>query len=187
MRPQKMSQQDMIQRCAVVFKQHGYYATSMEMLAQACGLTKAAFYYYYKNKESLLMDVIVSVRQYASAKLFPLAYQQNSVIERFEQLHHMAKLFFSQGVCGCLMAILALDVKHHVPEAFMQIQEFFAEWQQAMQHLFAQIYPRDLAILYAKQSIADYEGAILMMRIHDDEFYLQNVKSRTLHLLHNAV
>lgn len=183
MRPQKISQPEMLQRCAVVFKQYGYYATSMEMLAKACGLTKAAFYYYYKNKESLLMDVIASVRYYASVKLFPLAYQEKNLEECFEQLHQAAKFFFSQGICGCLMATLALDVKQHLPEAFAQIKAFFAEWQHAMQHLFNQAYPEDLARIYAKQSIADYEGAILMMRISDDEFYLQNVKLRVFTLL----
>lgn len=32
----------------------------------------------------------------------------------------------------------------------------------------------------AKQSLADYEGAILMYRLNDDPFYLDQVKQRIL-------
>ncbi len=50
MRPQKLTTEHMLNTCALQFKTHGYAGTSMEMLAQACGLTKAAFYYHFPNK-----------------------------------------------------------------------------------------------------------------------------------------
>lgn len=36
------------------------------------------------------------------------------------------------------------------------------------------------AKILAKQSLADYEGAILMYRLNDDLFYLDQVKQRIL-------
>lgn len=180
MRPQKISQAEMIQCCALVFKQYGYYATTMEMLAKACGLTKAAFYYYYKNKESLLLDVVKSIRQYATLKIFPLAYQDQKAGQNYQQLHFTASQFFCQGICGCLMATLALDVKDQLPEVMAEIHQFFKDWQQAMQHLYMGRYGAIDAYIYAKEAIADYEGAIVMTRITEDEFYLAQVQKRIL-------
>ena len=39
------------------------------------------------------------------------------------------------------------------------------------------------AQILAKSSIADYEGAILMYRLNDDIFYLEQVKSKILQTL----
>ena len=180
MRPQKLTQTEMLQRCAMVFKQHGYYATSMEMLAQACGLTKAAFYYHYKNKEALLLDIVKFIRQYAFVKIFSLCNQVHDAVQCYQQLHQTASQFFSQGICGCFMAIIALDVKDQLPEVMAEIQQFFRDWQVAMQHLYLCKYDAIDAYLYAKEAIADYEGAILMTRITGDEFYLAQVQKRIL-------
>ena len=59
MRPQKLTPEHMLNTCALQFKAHGYAGTSMEMLAKACGLSKASFYYYYPNKQALLMQDVV--------------------------------------------------------------------------------------------------------------------------------
>lgn len=42
------------------------------------------------------------------------------------------------------------------------------------------------AKILAKQSLADYEGAILMDRLNDDLFYLDQVKQRILKQLQSA-
>ena len=47
-----------------------------------------------------------------------------------------------------------------------------------MQVLFDEVYPKAQADALAKQSVADYEGAILLGRIYDDPSYLQAVYER---------
>lgn len=42
------------------------------------------------------------------------------------------------------------------------------------------------ARILTKQSLADYEGAILMDRLNDDVFYLAQVKQRILKQLQSA-
>lgn len=184
MRPQKISQTEMLQRSALLFKAYGYHGTSMDMLAKSCGLTKAAFYYYYPNKNALLMDVVKQLRVYLQQALFAEVYTlpMNNV-EKFKTLHIKAVQFFSHGTAGCLMAILGLDLKQQCPEIFAEIEGFFQDWQRVMLEIFKDNYSIEQAHIYAKQSIADYEGAILMMRIREDDFYLQQVKTRILALL----
>lgn len=51
-------QRDMIlARAAQLFARHGYPSTSMNQVAQACGLSKATLYHYYRDKYSLLLSI----------------------------------------------------------------------------------------------------------------------------------
>ena len=51
-------QRDMIlERAAQLFARRGYPATSMNQVAEACGLSKATLYHYYKDKYTLLVSI----------------------------------------------------------------------------------------------------------------------------------
>ena len=45
-----------IRAAGQAFRRHGYHNTGMVEIAQALGLTKAALYYYVKNKEEILYE-----------------------------------------------------------------------------------------------------------------------------------
>ncbi len=47
-----------------------------------------------------------------------------------------------------------------------------------MYPLFADKYDEEEARRFAKQSVADYEGAILMYRFTEDTFYIEQVERR---------
>ncbi|MCB5175888.1 TetR/AcrR family transcriptional regulator [Microvirga lenta] len=47
-----------LDRSAELFAEHGYDRASMSKIAEACGVSKANLYHYYKDKEELLFDVI---------------------------------------------------------------------------------------------------------------------------------
>ena len=44
-------------QAAQLFAKRGYSATSMNQVAEACGLSKATLYHYYKDKYSLLVSI----------------------------------------------------------------------------------------------------------------------------------
>ncbi|HSV60707.1 MAG TPA: TetR/AcrR family transcriptional regulator [Variovorax sp.] len=51
-------QREMIlDRAAQLFAKRGYSATSMNQVAEACGLSKATLYHYYRDKYSLLVSI----------------------------------------------------------------------------------------------------------------------------------
>ncbi|MDD5582605.1 MAG: TetR/AcrR family transcriptional regulator [Candidatus Marinimicrobia bacterium] len=62
---------------AHLFATQGYKATSMQQIADACGVTKAALYYHYTGKDELFLDIISETcselitlhRRYAESKL----------------------------------------------------------------------------------------------------------------------
>jgi AcrR family transcriptional regulator len=47
-------------RAAQLFARRGYTATSMNQVAEACGLSKATLYHYYKDKYTLLLSIAES-------------------------------------------------------------------------------------------------------------------------------
>jgi TetR/AcrR family transcriptional regulator len=47
-----------LDRSAELFAEYGYDRASLNEIAKACGISKANLYHYYKDKESLLFDVI---------------------------------------------------------------------------------------------------------------------------------
>jgi TetR/AcrR family transcriptional regulator len=46
-----------LQRAAELFAQHGYAATSMNAVAEACGFTKPTLYHYVRDKDALLASI----------------------------------------------------------------------------------------------------------------------------------
>jgi TetR/AcrR family transcriptional regulator len=46
-----------LERAAALFAQGGYPGTSMNQVAQACGLSKATLYHYYQDKYALLVSI----------------------------------------------------------------------------------------------------------------------------------
>ena len=46
-----------LRQAATLFARHGYPSTSMNQVAEACSLSKATLYHYYKDKYSLLVSI----------------------------------------------------------------------------------------------------------------------------------
>jgi AcrR family transcriptional regulator len=46
-----------LQHAAALFARSGYPATSMNQVAEACGLSKATLYHYYRDKDAMLVAI----------------------------------------------------------------------------------------------------------------------------------
>ncbi len=47
-----------LRQSAQLFAHHGYTGTSISMIAEACGVSKALLYHYYHDKEAVLFDIL---------------------------------------------------------------------------------------------------------------------------------
>ena len=61
--------QEIIKTAARLFREKGYHATSMDDLADECGLYKGSLYHYFTNKEHILQEVIQSYFEVALQSL----------------------------------------------------------------------------------------------------------------------
>jgi TetR/AcrR family transcriptional regulator, cholesterol catabolism regulator len=57
-RPRDQRYHEILERAARLIHQRGYEATSMQEIAEACGLTKAGLYHHIKTKEALLLAIM---------------------------------------------------------------------------------------------------------------------------------
>eukprot|EP01036_Dinobryon_divergens_P054840 gene54840-73269_t len=68
-------------QAAALFAAQGYTATSMNQVAEACGLSKATLYHYYKDKSSLL----ISIAETHVSKLAALVAEEEASTHTDEQ------------------------------------------------------------------------------------------------------
>src|SRR6202162_155918 len=47
-----------LSRSAALFAAHGYTGTSITMIAEACGVSKALMYHYYGSQDAVLFDLL---------------------------------------------------------------------------------------------------------------------------------
>jgi AcrR family transcriptional regulator len=50
--------QGILSRSATLFAGHGFTGTSITMIAEACGVSKALMYHYYSSKDAVLFDLL---------------------------------------------------------------------------------------------------------------------------------
>ena len=47
-----------LSQSAILFAEHGFTGTSITMIADACGVSKALMYHYYRSKDAVLFDLL---------------------------------------------------------------------------------------------------------------------------------
>src|ERR1700716_3028121 len=50
--------QGILSRSATLFAEQGFTGTSIPMIAEACGVSKALMYHYYRSKDAVLFDLL---------------------------------------------------------------------------------------------------------------------------------
>ncbi|MGD1841598.1 MAG: TetR/AcrR family transcriptional regulator [Thermonemataceae bacterium] len=160
-----------------IFRKQGYFKTSIADLSEACGIHKAHFYYYFKDKEHLLEECLTTVKKIFDKKIFILAYQEKPLKERLHEIEAAIKNIFLKYEGGCIMANSVLETAHYNPQFIPIIQSFFDAWMQALPHLYTEKYQPATALAKAEQAVQDIEGGIILMRLYkDDRFFLKALK-----------
>ena len=71
---------------AKLFSQHGYNGVSIRDIAQACGMTNAALYYHFKNKEDLFLAMLQRDHERSLASLHKAAHDPGDLREDLKRL-----------------------------------------------------------------------------------------------------
>jgi TetR/AcrR family transcriptional regulator, cholesterol catabolism regulator len=88
---------DRLRRTALeMFEQKGFRGTTMSEIAEACGVTKATLYYYFRTKTDLLEYVYETVNENLSNALANVSDVDIPIMDRFTSIiraqvgHHVA-------------------------------------------------------------------------------------------------
>ena len=89
---------EILARAAELFARRGYPGTSMNEVAEACGMSKAALYHYVRDKDQLLVEIaqghvarLVALVGEVAAQGLPAAEHLRRLIERFVQEYASAR------------------------------------------------------------------------------------------------
>ena len=117
-------------------------------------------------------------------KVFSIAYDESRpVLKRFQDMASKAKKLYKDGSIGCLMGVISVDASYSLPELMPKIRLFLDSWVAALTHLFESRMPRPSALKQARQTVADYEGAILLSRIYGNFNCFDGATERVVALL----
>ncbi|MBW2704252.1 MAG: TetR/AcrR family transcriptional regulator [Deltaproteobacteria bacterium] len=110
-----------------IFMRHGYHKTTIEDIGKACGLGKAALYYYFPSKEAIFVEV---VRTESAEILRQITKAIEAVEDPRKKLSEMIKTRFKL-VSDIMEDIIGRDLGEELlellPMAAMARQEFFSE------------------------------------------------------------
>jgi len=113
---------EILQAAADIFSQRGYQATTLDAIAAAAGISRAAFYYYFPSKDELLRRMYSQVIASSQAAIERIAAENLSAAEKLRrivrhQVNYLAahiplvRVFFSEGFN------LPTDTRRFVTEA----------------------------------------------------------------------
>ena len=174
---QKVTSEEILKQSFKLFREKSYHNTSMADIADACGILKGSLYHYYSSKEALMSAVIDYAHTYFKEKIFSLAYNEElSPQERIERMFQKSeKTLLSDGN---IMGNIGVETARIVPEFANLIKDFYMEWINAVAYIFRKITNEKDAQDLAEQTVAEFEGAVMMSRIFKDTRFMKNAYLR---------
>jgi AcrR family transcriptional regulator len=107
--------EQILQSAAKLFIQHGYYGLSMRQIAESVGVTKAALYYHFKDKEDMFLAVLGAYLE----KLETLVIEiQNQEIDCSEKISLLVRKILKQPVDQrAIIRLASQEMTHLSPES----------------------------------------------------------------------
>jgi TetR/AcrR family transcriptional repressor of nem operon len=176
---QKASVEYILKQSLKLFRQKSYHNTSIADIAGACGLLKGSLYHYFPSKEALMSAVIQYAHEYFQKEVFSIAYDNAlSPQQRMEKMFKKSERALLSD--GNIMGNIGVETARVIPEFSEHIRVFYKEWMSAVEQVFKEITNGDDARKLAEQTVAEFEGAVMMTRIFKDTRYIKNAYDRLM-------
>ncbi|MCV2885975.1 TetR/AcrR family transcriptional regulator [Aestuariibacter sp. AA17] len=162
-----------IKVAAELFHKQGYHNTGLQQILQSAGVTKGAFYFHFKDKKSL--GINVSERYIHAFKVYfgdVFNSRNKSAAERIYQFHLSARAMFEKeyGLIGCPMGNLSLELATEDKEIQMALTRGFELFTRAFESLLedgekdGSITLTQPKTAFASFMVNSWEGAVLRMK-----------------------
>lgn len=189
---------EIVNKAFFQFLNRGYKACSLKDLEQATGLTKGAFYYYFRTKEEILKE---GLERYASVtedlceaeftKIVSLRQYIEMVLQEKERRASALRELFGDFIFEEFYFQLVLEVEHLFPEYRQRIDDLvknrLARWEQVIlkakqngeirNRLDTSVLARNLmsvatSMLNIELSSADLKYVFSDMRMQFEQYYM---------------
>jgi AcrR family transcriptional regulator len=124
------NREKLLETAANVFGRVGYQAASVDDILVASRVSPSNFYYHFKSKETLALEVLEGYFEASRQRFGPLFMNKKlSATAKLEQLHRQfVQKMTENGCCGgCPLGNLALELSDTHPDFRKRLAEFFEE------------------------------------------------------------
>jgi AcrR family transcriptional regulator len=176
---QKVSVDYILKQSLRLFRKKSYHNTSIADIAEACGLLKGSLYHYFPSKEALMSAVIEYAHNYFKKEVFSIAY--DPTLEPQKKMELMFKKSERALLSdGDIMGNIGVETARVIPEFSDHIRDFFSNWMKAVKTVFMEVANEKDAEKLAEQTVAEFEGAVMMARIYRDPKFVHNAYDRLM-------
>jgi len=181
----KTSKEEIIQKASIVFREKGYFHTSIKDLADACGLEKSHFYYYFKKgKPQIMEEVLQYIDGLMEKYVCELAYDEKyPPKERLGKMLERMNKFYLNGPGGCIFANTILETANATEQFKPIIKTTFDKWAEALKFVLASKYEDEQAKKLSFSIIQDMEGGLMMYQLYKDIQFMKIAEERSTALL----
>jgi len=171
----KTTKSEIVAHAKQVFTKQGYHKTTMNDIAEACGILKGSLYHHFKSKEELMLASIAAFHYNFNVVAKAIKEKQNlNLQEKLKQIIDFSEKTYLADE-GSMMANIVLETINVVPQISESIKIYFTERIAFIANLLEEFYKPEDALKIAKESCAAVEGAVMMMQIFKDESFLKRV------------
>ncbi|MBU2929375.1 TetR/AcrR family transcriptional regulator [Winogradskyella psychrotolerans] len=179
----ELTKQIILDESFKLFYENGFKTTSIDKIMKATNLTKGAFYYHYKSKKELGLDVIGSKiqKRVYDGMITPL-YQDGNALEileiTFSGRLKSFSLFDKQH--GCPMNNFINEIADEEEAYQMALKRIIEEWKAALTHIIERgkkekvintLYSTDAISIYL---ISAFEGIRGIRKLYNDDDILDD-------------
>lgn len=169
----------------MVFREKGYYHTSIQNLADACGLEKPHFYYYFKGgKPEIMREVLKYMDDLMEKYVCELAYDENyTPKERLRKMTQRMAKFYLNGKGGCIFGNTILETTNSKEDFGLTVKVTFDKWAKALKFILQSRYNEKESEKLAYAVIQDLQGALMLYQLYENKEFLQTAEERSVALL----
>ena len=120
----------LLEAATAILGRNGYQATSVDDILEAAKVAPSNFYYHFKSKEELAIEVLEGYFEKSRQQMGPVFMNRFlSATDKLERLHEALVKKATQAHCcgGCPMGNLAQELSDSHPEFRMRLARYFEE------------------------------------------------------------
>jgi TetR/AcrR family transcriptional repressor of nem operon len=123
--------------------------------------------------------VIEYAHNYFKKEVFAIAYDETlSPQQRMEKMFKKSeRALISEGN---IMGNIGVETARVIPEFSNHIRDFYTEWINAVAYIFKTVTDEADGQRLAEQTVAEFEGAVMMSRIFKDTKFIKNAYERLM-------
>src|SRR6476469_9239504 len=124
------NREKLLEAATAILGRNGYQATSVDEILEAARVAPSNFYYHFKSKEELAIEVLEGYFEKSRQEMAPVFMNRGlTAVQKLERLHDaLVKKLTKSGCCGgCPMGNLAQELSDSHPAFQVRLARHFEE------------------------------------------------------------